>query len=173
PQKAGRDVKNSQLRSFVLYWSDPPCKTTSNALVPAPVTMQVRRTRQPKPVQKTPGDAPADRGHSPAMTSITEGHLGAALAACARVMRPVVRLALAFGVKHSNLEQLLRDLLLDEARKAWLAQGVEPNVSQLSVTTGLNRKAVTAKLRGEEGDVLPHTEMSAAAKTLTLWLEMA
>jgi hypothetical protein len=93
------------------------------------------------------------------------------LGACERVLRPLVRLALAFGVKHAQLEEVLRDTLLDEARRAWLAQGTEPNISQLSVTTGLNRKAVTSKVR-EQSVSLPRTEMSAEAKTLTLWLQM-
>lgn len=100
-----------------------------------------------------------------------EDRLAWVLAACARVLRPMVRLALAMGLKHADLEELLRDLLLDEARRAWAAKGVEPNVSQLSVTTGLNRKAVAAKVR-EAVDALPHTETSAAAKTVTLWLQM-
>lgn len=106
------------------------------------------------------------------MTQTTEGQLAWVLAACARVMRPLVRLALAFGVKHAQLEKLLRDLLLEEARRAWIeSKGSEPNISQLSVTTGLNRKAVTAKVREPE-DPLPQTEMSAASKTLTLWMQM-
>lgn len=101
-----------------------------------------------------------------------ENQLAWTLAACARIMRPVVRLALAMGVKHPHLEEMLRDLLLDEARRSWRAQGVKkPNISQLSVSTGLNRKAVTSKVR-ELGEPLPHTEMSAAAKTFTLWLQM-
>ncbi|MEP6720603.1 MAG: DUF6502 family protein [Variovorax sp.] len=75
------------------------------------------------------------------------------------------------GVQHSHLESVLRDLLLDEARRSWRNAGVEPNISQLSVTTGLSRKAVTARVR-ESSDTLPHTETSAAAKTLTLWLQM-
>lgn len=101
-----------------------------------------------------------------------EGTMGWALQACARVMRPIIRLALALGLKHAQLELMLRELLIDEARRAWLDKGVEPNLSQLSVTTGLNRKAVTAKVRETE-EPLPHTEMSAAAKTLTLWLQMS
>jgi len=100
-----------------------------------------------------------------------EGRLSWTLAACARVMRPLVRLALTFGVKHAHLEGLLRDLLIDEARRAWVEKGTEPNISQLSVTTGLNRRAVTTWVREAE-DPLPHTEMSAAAKTLTLWMGM-
>jgi hypothetical protein len=61
--------------------------------------------------------------------------------------------------------------MVDEARLAWLRQGMEPNISQLSVTTGLNRKAVTSKVR-QAAEALPHSEMSAEAKTLTLWLQM-
>lgn len=100
-----------------------------------------------------------------------EGQLGWVLGACERVLRPLVRLALAFGVKHAQLEKVLRSLMVDEARRAWREQGTEPNISQLSVTTGLNRKAVTGKLR-EEAASLPQTETSAEAKTLTLWLQM-
>jgi hypothetical protein len=84
----------------------------------------------------------------------------------------VVRLALAMGVKHPHLEELLRDVLIEEARRSWQRQGVpHPNLSQLSVTTGLNRKAVTAKVRAID-EPLPHTESSAAAKTFTLWMQM-
>jgi hypothetical protein len=92
------------------------------------------------------------------------------LGACERVLRPLVRLALAFGVKHAHLDDLLRDILVDEARRAWIEKGTEPNISQLSVTTGLNRKVVTRKVREISG--LPQTETSAEAKTLTLWLQM-
>jgi hypothetical protein len=96
-----------------------------------------------------------------------------ALAACARILRPLVRLALAMGVKHAPLEALLRDLLIEEARRSWEAKGVTANISQLSVTTGLSRKAVTARVRTVADGDLPRTEMSAAAKTLTLWLQLA
>ncbi|MEJ8850643.1 DUF6502 family protein [Variovorax rhizosphaerae] len=99
-----------------------------------------------------------------------EGQVAWVLGACERVLRPLVRLALAFGIKHAHLDELLRDILVDEARRAWLAQGPAPNISQLSVTTGLNRKVVTSKVR--ECDSLPQTETSAEAKTLTLWLQM-
>jgi hypothetical protein len=107
---------------------------------------------------------------SDALSQPTQGQVDWVLAACARVFRPMIRLAVAYGIKHGHLEVLLRDLLLDEARRVWVEKGTEPNISQLSVTTGLNRKAVTAKVREpEEG--LPRSEMSAEAKTLTQWLQ--
>jgi hypothetical protein len=96
-----------------------------------------------------------------------------AQAACGRVMRPLVRLALGMGLKHPHLESMLRDLLLEEATRLWQRQGVQaPNISQLAVTTGLNRKDVTARVR-RPADPLPHTELSAAAKTFTRWLQLA
>lgn len=94
------------------------------------------------------------------------------LAACARIMRPMVRLALAFGAKHPQLEALLRDLLLDEARRQLLAGGVaKPNISQLAVATGINRKDVTARVRVAETP-LPSRAMSPAIQVYTAWLQL-
>ncbi|WP_427912534.1 DUF6502 family protein [Ramlibacter sp. MMS24-I3-19] len=102
-----------------------------------------------------------------------QDRLSWAQAACARVLRPLVRLALGMGLKHPHLESMLRDLLLDEATRLWQRQGVgSPNISQLAVTTGLNRKDVTARVR-RPADPLPHTELSAAAKTFTRWFQLA
>src|SRR6185312_14231554 len=93
-----------------------------------------------------------------------------AQSACSRVLRPLVRLALGLGLKHPHLEDLLRDLLLEEARRLWQSQGVpQPNISQLAVTTGLNRKDVTQRVRHTR-EILPHTEQSSVARTFTLWL---
>jgi hypothetical protein len=75
------------------------------------------------------------------------------------------------GLKHPHLEELLRQLLVSEATRLWQAKGVaQPNISQLAITTGLNRKEVTARVRSPS-DPLPHSEMSASAKTFTLWLQ--
>jgi hypothetical protein len=62
--------------------------------------------------------------------------------------------------------------MLDEARKAWKDRRArEPNVSQLSVMTGLNRKAVTARVRDLDGE-LSQTDTSATARAFTTWLQM-
>lgn len=94
-------------------------------------------------------------------------------AACSRVLRPVIRLALAMGLKHPQLDTLLRELLIEEARRLWLARGaIKPNISQLAMTTGLNRKDVTARIR--EVDVpLHHSVPSPAASVFTAWLQLA
>ena len=106
-------------------------------------------------------------------SALMHDRLSWAQAALSRVLRPLVRLALAMGLKYRDLDNLLRNLLVEEAGRAWLARGVaRPNVSQLSVSTGINRKEVTLRLRALE-EPLPRTEWSAAAKTFTLWLQMA
>ncbi|WP_256353984.1 MULTISPECIES: DUF6502 family protein [unclassified Variovorax] len=125
---------------------------------------------------RTAGSQNVERGRSlhralrESLVQTREGQLAWVLGACERVLRPLVRLALAFGVKHTHLDELLRDILVDEARRAWLEKGTEPNISQISVTTGLNRKVVTTKVRDSAS--LPRTESSAEAKALTLWLQM-
>lgn len=89
-------------------------------------------------------------------------------------MRPLVRLALASGLKHPQLEELLRQLLLDEASRLWQKNGVSrPNVSQLSVATGLNRKDVSQRVRVSLDGALPSTGASAAVKVFTYWRQMA
>lgn len=103
---------------------------------------------------------------------IIDDRLSLVRAACARAIRPVVRLALGLGLKFPHLNDLLRELLLEEARRSLLGQGIRPNVSHLAVATGLNRKQVTARLR-DTSDPLPMTEQSSAARTFTLWLQLA
>src|SRR5207244_526478 len=69
---------------------------------------------------------------------------------------------------------LLRQLLADEASRLWKINGVSrPNVSQLSVTTGLNRKDVSQRVRVSVDGALSSTEASAAVRVFTYWLQMA
>lgn len=112
-----------------------------------------------------------------------------ALAASAidRILRPVIRLALAFGLKYQDLDAIIRRLLVTEAKRSIReasAAGGSPtirspskrkpriNVSQLSVATGLNRVDIKERTIAEP-ESLPHTETSYAAKTFTLWSQLA
>lgn len=95
------------------------------------------------------------------------------LQACSRILRPVVRLSLKMGLKHTHLDRLLRDLLLQEATQILSREGSgRPNISQLSMATGINRKDVTARVRATDlpvdGDQLP-----PAAQAFTAWLQLA
>jgi hypothetical protein len=153
------------------------CKTEAPVFVllvtayPSSAKSQSRLMATKHAGSKNAGHGRESRVPGQQMAQAREGQLAWVLGACERVLRPLVKLALAFGVKYAQMEEVLRDVLLDEARRAWLETGTEPNISQLSVTTGLNRKAVTSRVREEEAS-LPQTEMSAEARTLTLWLQM-
>lgn len=95
------------------------------------------------------------------------------LGACAQALRPLLRLALAMGVKHAQLDRLLRDLLMEESRRLWKDQGVhQPNISQLAMTSGLNRKDVTARVRQGEKPLRPPA-LPPTALVYTEWLQMA
>jgi hypothetical protein len=102
-----------------------------------------------------------------------EQRAGWVMEACSRLLKPLIRLAMAYGLKHAQLAELLRSLMIEEARALWIKRGViAPNVSQLSVTSGINRKLVTAKVRGEYEN-LPITETSMASRVFTHWLHLA
>jgi hypothetical protein len=63
--------------------------------------------------------------------------------------------------------ELLRQLQLRKKNGVAL-----PNVSQLSVTTGLNRKEVSPRVRVSVNDALPLVESTAAARVVTYWMQM-
>jgi hypothetical protein len=95
-----------------------------------------------------------------------------AMGTVARLLRPIVRLALGMGLKHSQLDALLRQSLLSEARSVLTARGGTPtNVSQLAMVTGLHRKDVTSRLREGDDGGIPHTEASPASRVFTRWLQ--
>lgn len=95
-----------------------------------------------------------------------------AMGTVARLLRPIVRLALGMGLKHSQLDALLRQSLVNEARDVLIARGGTPtNVSQLAMVTGLHRKDVTSRVREGDDGGLPHTEASPASRVFTRWLQ--
>jgi hypothetical protein len=106
------------------------------------------------------------------------GHLGKsesggyALQACARMLRPVVSLALRFGLKYHDMDTMMKKLLLEEAGKELArTKGSAPSASQLSVTTGVHRKEIRRFLEeGVDESNLPSSERSIAAMVFALWL---
>jgi Family of unknown function (DUF6502) len=98
----------------------------------------------------------------------------AAVGALERVLRPIVRLALSFGLKYQEIDAILRDLLISEASRGTQARRGSPklNVSQVAVTTGLSRVDIKERTQAKR-PILPATELSYAAKTFTLWQAQA
>jgi hypothetical protein len=94
-----------------------------------------------------------------------------ALEACERVLRPIVRLALERGLKYQDIDAVIRTLMMDEATRDHHARtGKRPSGSQLSVTTGINRKEVK-RLTGEAemADEKPAHEQSLASMVFMAW----
>ena len=65
------------------------------------------------------------------------------------VLAPLARLALARGVSCGAVEELLKEMFVDEAMRAQGASASGRMVSRISVATGLNRREVTRLTRAE------------------------
>ncbi len=80
-----------------------------------------------------------------------EHRLDWALAACARILRPVVRLALAMGVKHPHLELKRGIALLESQLVTWCKAVLEGDFSEPITAQTVNVYLLNAKqevLRG-------------------------
>ncbi|MFM2399541.1 MAG: hypothetical protein RL341_1698, partial [Pseudomonadota bacterium] len=86
------------------------------------------------------------------------------------MLRPIMRLALDRGLKYQEIDELIRDLMLDEAARDWAKRnGKEPSGSQLSVTTGINRKEVKKRAGVVENSGLPQMRRSLPALVFLAW----
>lgn len=89
--------------------------------------------------------------------------------ACARLLQPVVRLALRFGLKHADLDQILREELIQEAERHAPRKGSgKPNISQIAAITGLQRRDITERLEPESS--IEITDRSWSSQVFTAWL---
>ena len=85
------------------------------------------------------------------------------------LLRPIVRLSIAHGVKFQQLSELLKVVLLDVAESDLRAEGRRANASLLSVVTGLHRKDVNRLLR-QRGEPEPAAEPSIESQVFTRWI---
>lgn len=92
----------------------------------------------------------------------------AAREAIAELLQPVMALALQAGLKYADLDALLREQLLAQAPRVLASE----NVSQISVLTGLNRKAV-AQLRRGQGSLARAQSSTPASQLFTLWRHLS
>jgi Family of unknown function (DUF6502) len=77
------------------------------------------------------------------------------------LLRPVVRLALARGVKVQEFFELAKLSYLDEGKRVVAAAGHRVNVSTVSVATGLHRKEVTTMLEQPEVKIDPFPSLES------------
>lgn len=104
----------------------------------------------------------------------TEQAANVSYEACAYLLRPLVKLALSQGLKYQDIDALLRQLMLDEASNTWIAQtGKPPSGSQLSVTTGINRKEIRKRREAPPPPVVLPSSLarSVAAQVFMVWMQ--
>ena len=107
-----------------------------------------------------PASSPVSLG---AATDVDE----ALLTAFRRILAPLARLAIARGVRHAQLDELLRTVFVDAARDAHPDVPANRSVSRVSAATGLHRREVT-RLMGATAPEAPRG--SLATQLFTRWL---
>jgi Family of unknown function (DUF6502) len=92
--------------------------------------------------------------------------------ACEILLRPLVSLALWFGLKYHDLDAVLRKLMLQEANRTWRKRTGKPaSASQLFMTTGIHRKEIKRLGETPITNLLPSLEKSITSKVFTLWVQ--
>ncbi len=112
----------------------------------------------------TPSPAQAANATSP-ISSV------AVARAIAKVLRPLVRLAIKAGLKYADIDQLVREALFDEAQSQCNDQD-RRNGSKLSMMTGMHRKEVALRLAAGTQTVTRNARAyarSAAQDVFTKW----
>jgi hypothetical protein len=89
-------------------------------------------------------------------------------AALRAVLYPLVRLAMAKGVRYAEVDELLRDVFVQVAREAHAGVPVQRSVSRISASTGLNRREVTRLL--QTGPETEAKSRSPATEVFARWI---
>lgn len=92
-------------------------------------------------------------------------------AACFRLLRPVVRILLRFGVSWKEFAEIAKIVFVDVARQEYGVHGRPTNASRVAMMSGLSRREVgEIRKRLENGDdALDIEPKSKLARVLTGW----
>ena len=82
------------------------------------------------------------------------------------LLRPIVRYALRHGLSIQEFTEILKSLYVNEAIQQVLGRGEKPNISRLSVVTGLRRREV--QRLSDEKEVMPES-LSVPARAIGRW----
>ncbi|MGH7787313.1 MAG: DUF6502 family protein [Candidatus Binatia bacterium] len=97
----------------------------------------------------------------------SKSHFAAALR---RLLRPVVRQMIAYGVSYPAFEQIAKRLFLEVAEEEFALPFKRQTVSRIALVTGMSRKEI-AHLRSERGLIdLPEVEESAVTHVIGRWM---
>ena len=114
---------------------------------------------------------PARRGGQAVQSDPMEPQ-GVLLAACRRLLRPVVRILLRHGVTYRQLAALCKELYVEVASADYGLRGRPTNVSRTALLTGLDRKEVK-RLRdmvtGKRSE--PKQRQDRISRVLSAWFQ--
>jgi hypothetical protein len=108
-----------------------------------------------------------DTDSSPALASSVAPAVPALLDACRSLLTPLAELAIARGLSHGDMDELLRTAFVDAALAAHPEIAPHRAVSRVSTATGLNRREVTRLIHSEPG---AEARRSPATQVFTRWL---
>ncbi|MEE9424228.1 MAG: DUF6502 family protein [Methylococcales bacterium] len=94
----------------------------------------------------------------------------ALVSALKRLLKPLVRLLISFGITYPFLAELLKSIYVDVAEQEFPMQGKPQTDSRISLLTGVHRKD-TKRLRNQDPDQsqIP-TSVSVGAELVAKWL---
>jgi hypothetical protein len=98
-----------------------------------------------------------------------QGKDASALAAAAAILRPLADLLLAHGVQYGAMAELLKQQLVEAARRKLPGGAEARSVSRISVATGIHRKEVK-RLVSSASPARIEAGRSAASQVFTRWL---
>ncbi len=93
----------------------------------------------------------------------------ALLGCLAHMLRPVIRFCLRRSLSIQDLIEISKIIMVQIASEELTRAGSEPNISRLSVATGLRRREVTRLQKSEEN--IPKTDRSVLTKVIGQWLQ--
>lgn len=92
------------------------------------------------------------------------------LAATARILRPLIKILLRYGVSYNAFTELAKHLFYDVAKTDFAIPGKKQTASRISTMTGLSRKECT-RLEGlaSNADSLDTSGINRAARVISGW----
>lgn len=93
----------------------------------------------------------------------------AILTAVRRILRPLVRLLLSYGVGYTALIDLLKAVYVDVADQDFRIDGKAQTISRISLLTGVHRKDVKRLLEEKGESSAPPPQVSLGGKLVAVW----
>lgn len=91
--------------------------------------------------------------------------------ATARLLRPLVRILLRYGIAYDAFCELIKNLYVDIAESEFLIPGKKQTISRISTLTGLSRKEVSKAMEHPELNLSSLTQQyNRAARVITGWV---